>query len=244
VSRRGFTLGGLAAVAGIAGWQWLITRSAEDDLPWPFRRALALNERLGHAIFQRSRLAPEFARYEAQEPRVNGDIGVDLKIDQVAWRLRVLGTGGEASARVLSIDEIKALPRIAMTTELKCIEGWSTVVHWAGARLADLAEATGLARRGGRAIGRRDALPYVSLETPDAGYYVGLDLASALHPQTLLAYELNSRPLTPEHGAPLRLVVPVKYGIKSIKQIGTIRFTDQRPADYWAERGYDWYSGH
>ena len=70
------------------------------------------------------------------------------------------------------------------------------------------------------------------------------DMASALHPQTLLCYEMNGRPLTPAHGAPLRLVIPIKYGIKNLKQIGTIQFTDERPADYWAERGYDWYAGH
>ena len=87
-------------------------------------------------------------------------------------------------------------------------------------------------------------LGYVSMETRDAAYYVGLDMASALHPQTLLCYEMDGEPLTTDHGAPLRLVIPVKYGIKSLKQIGTIRFTDRRPADYWAERGYDWYAGH
>jgi DMSO/TMAO reductase YedYZ molybdopterin-dependent catalytic subunit len=75
-------------------------------------------------------------------------------------------------------------------------------------------------------------------------YYVGLDIESALHPQTLLCYEMNGLPLTLAHGAPLRLFTPVKYGIKSIKRIGTIRFTNQRPRDYWAERGYDWYAGH
>ena len=69
-------------------------------------------------------------------------------------------------------------------------------------------------------------------------------MASALHPQTLLCYEMDGQPLTPEHGAPIRLVIPVKYGFKSIKRIGTIRFTDRRPADYWAEQGYDWYAGH
>ena len=84
---------------------------------------------------------------------------------------------------------------------------------------------------------------YAGLSTPDGSYFVGLDAASALHPQTLLAYEMNGQPLAPEHGAPLRLVVPVKYGIKSIKRIGTIRFTDARPRDYWAEHGYDWYAG-
>ena len=56
--------------------------------------------------------------------------------------------------------------------------------------------------------------------------------------------EMNGKPLEDRHGAPLRLVMPVKYGIKNIKRIGTIEFTDRRPADYWAERGYDWYAGH
>ena len=84
----------------------------------------------------------------------------------------------------------------------------------------------------------------MSLETPDGAYYVGLDMASALHPQTLLCYEMNGVPLTPEHGAPLRLYVPVKYGIKSIKRLGKISYADRRPTDFWAERGYDGYSGH
>jgi DMSO/TMAO reductase YedYZ molybdopterin-dependent catalytic subunit len=82
------------------------------------------------------------------------------------------------------------------------------------------------------------------METPDRGYYVGLDMQSAAHPQTLLAYELNGQPLTWQHGAPLRLAIPVKYGIKNIKRLGVIRYTNVRPADYWAERGYDWYAGH
>jgi DMSO/TMAO reductase YedYZ molybdopterin-dependent catalytic subunit len=135
-----------------------------------------------------------------------------------------------------------------MTAELRCIEGWSEIVHWAGARLADLASVTGLATRGGQpfdpATNGDDLLRYTALETPDRAYYVGLDMASALHPQTLLCYEMEGRALTPEHGAPLRLVIPVKYGIKNLKRIGTVRFSDVRPADYWAERGYDWYAGH
>jgi DMSO/TMAO reductase YedYZ molybdopterin-dependent catalytic subunit len=105
-----------------------------------------------------------------------------------------------------------------------------------------------LATRSGRPadpIGHAgDLLGYAALETPDREYYVGLDMASSLHSQTLVCYEMDGRPLTPQHGAPLRLVIPVKYGIKSLKRLGTIRFTDERPADYWAGRGYDWYAGH
>ncbi len=171
-------------------------------------------------------------------------IGIDSTIDPTTWRLRVIGPTGDDGARLFRLHEIKELPRVEMTTELKCIEGWSTVVHWAGARLADLAALTSLATRSGRREDPENLLGYVSMETPDAAYYVGLDMASAFHPQTLLCYEMDGEPLTTNHGAPLRLVIPVKYGIKNLKQIGTIRFTDERPADYWAERGYDWYAGH
>ena len=248
MSRRGFAYASAAALAGLAGWRWLVTRSAEDELPWPLRRALEFDELLARGIFRASRRSPEFPRSAARMPRVNGSIGLDLGLDLSAWRLQVVGAAGDHARRSFTLDDIKALPRDEMTTELRCIEGWSTVAHWAGTRLSDLAAVTGSATRSGRPadpVGNADdLLGYAALETPDREYYVGLDMASALHPQTLLCYEMGGQPLTPDHGAPLRLVIPVKYGIKSLKQIGTIRFTDRRPTDYWAERGYDWYAGH
>ena len=106
--------------------------------------------------------------------------------------------------------------------------------HAPGARLADLVAK----------FPPREAVRYVALETPGRGYYVGLDFASAMHPQTLLAWALNGEPLTWQHGAPLRLAIPIKYGVKNIKRIATIRYTNIRPADYWGERGYDWHCGH
>jgi DMSO/TMAO reductase YedYZ molybdopterin-dependent catalytic subunit len=122
-----------------------------------------------------------------------------------------------------------------MTTEFKCIEGWSVIVNWAGVRVSDLV----------KKYGDQSRLPrYVSMSTPDSGYFVGWDIESIMHPQTLLAYEMNGKPLASEHGAPLRLASPLKYGIKQIKRIGRIEFTNERPRDYWAEQGYDWYAGH
>jgi len=248
LSRRGFAYASAAALAGLAGWRWLVTRTAEDGLPWPLRRALEFDERVARGLFRPSRRSPEFPRSAARMPRINGSIGIVSDLDLSAWRLQIIGAAGGRAPRLLTLDDVKALPRVEMTTELRCIEGWSDVVHWAGARLADLASVTGLATRSGRPTdphgNTADLLDYAALETPDGDYYVGLDMASALHPQTLLCYEVDGRPLTPEHGAPLRLVIPVKYGIKNLKRIGTIRFTDVRPADYWAERGYDWYAGH
>jgi DMSO/TMAO reductase YedYZ molybdopterin-dependent catalytic subunit len=85
---------------------------------------------------------------------------------------------------------------------------------------------------------------YVGLVTPDKEYYVGIDMPSMIQPQTLLCYEMNGKPLPLDQGYPLRLIIPVKYGIKHLKRIGTIFFSDQKPADFWAERGYDYYAGH
>jgi len=69
-------------------------------------------------------------------------------------------------------------------------------------------------------------------------YFVSLDLSTARHPQTLLGTHLNGKPLTVEHGTPLRLVAPVKLGLKNIKAITRITYTEDEPPDYWAQRGY------
>jgi DMSO/TMAO reductase YedYZ molybdopterin-dependent catalytic subunit len=74
-------------------------------------------------------------------------------------------------------------------------------------------------------------------------YYVSLDLATARHPQTLLATHFNGKPLTVEHGAPLRLLVPVKLGLKNVKAITKLTYVVKEPRDYWAARGYSRYDG-
>ena len=246
-SRRAFLGLGLAGLAGLGGWRWLLSQPDDSGIPHPLRRALDANGRLSQAYFKQTRLAPEFARSRARQPRKNGVVGLTKDFDPAAWRMRVLGYGA-AVAQEFTLDDIKALPKTEMTTELKCIEGWSVVVHWAGTRLVDFLARYPLATRSGGLADPRnppaDLAPYVGIVTPDEKYYVGLDMLSALHPQTLLCYEMNGRPLTADHGAPLRLVTPLKYGIKHLKRIGTIAFADTRPKDYWAELGYDWDSGH
>ncbi len=249
-TRRGFVTAGVTLLTGWGAWRWLVTRPDQAMLIWPLRRILQSNERLARLAFRASRLAPTFARDKAVEPPFTGSIGMEDEggFDPTTWQLRILGGPGGNGQRIVTLDEIRALPRFEQTTQLKCIEGWSAVVHWAGARLADLAAQTGMAARSGQPYDATQSpnnlYEYVSMITPDGGYFVGLDTPSALHPQTLLCYEMNGQPLTRTHGAPLRLVIPVKYGIKNIKRIGTIQFTDRRPADYWADFGYDWYAGH
>jgi DMSO/TMAO reductase YedYZ molybdopterin-dependent catalytic subunit len=174
--------------------------------------------------------------------------GLEGEFDPAKWTLAVGGLAGRGDDLILTLDDIRKLPRTEMITEFKCIEGWSTIVHWAGVRFSDFAAKYPPKTRNGSQpdVTERahELVQYVSINTPDEKYYVGWDLASILHPQTLLAYEMNGEPLTPEHGAPLRLASPTKYGIKQIKRIGRIEFTDERPKDFWAEYGYDWYAGH
>jgi DMSO/TMAO reductase YedYZ molybdopterin-dependent catalytic subunit len=232
LTRRSFLTGGAAALAAAGGFAWLAYGPQDDNVPWFLRRVLRANERLGRGTFSAARLAPTSAPAVAVEPRVNGEYGLQAAVNAAAWRVRVEGTG--VAARDLPLAALAGLPRTEHVTEFKCIEGWSVVVRWGGVRFADFA-----AKFGPPA----GVYEYVGLATPGGGYYVGLDAASALHPQTLLCDTMNGAPLNPAHGAPLRLVIPVKYGIKNIKQIAQVSFTNDRPADYWAERGYDWYAG-
>lgn len=247
MSRRSFLWSALAVGATYGGVNWISTRRKVDGLPWPLRQSHELNAQISQELFSSTRLAPTFSRSQISADRVNGDIGLGEDFDAAAWQLKVSGlaSGEELS---LSLNEIKKLPRVEMTTELKCIEGWSTIVHWAGARFSDFAAKYPPLTQSGDAPNVKknagDLVEYVSLATPDGAYYVGMDMPSALHPQTLLCYEMNGKSLTPEHGAPLRLVTPVKYGIKHIKRIGTIAYSNRRPDDYWAEQGYDWFAGH
>ncbi|HYK03826.1 MAG TPA: molybdopterin-dependent oxidoreductase [Thermoanaerobaculia bacterium] len=231
LSRRGFITAGLAATACYGAYKWLRSRPREDGVEWPLRRALLANEALAQAYYSPSRLSPRFEPRDITRPRVNGRLGLVPDVDADAWRLKIEGA---ASPVALTLAAIRELPAHEMITELRCIEGWSTIVQWKGARLRDLMER----------FPPPNPVRFLSMETANRGYYIGLDIESALHPQSLLVYEMNGAPLNWLHGAPLRLAIPIKYGIKNIKAISTIRYTGVRPADFWAERGYDWYAGH
>jgi DMSO/TMAO reductase YedYZ molybdopterin-dependent catalytic subunit len=185
------------------------------------------------------RLVPEVPQVTNREPRVNGDIGLeDPDQDLSQWKLQIKSPVSGNPNLILGIADIHRLPRTEISINFKCIEGWSEDMTCAGVRFSDFLAACDLGKRG-----ESGYFDYVALITPDRKYYVSLDMESMLHPQTLLCYEMNGAPLSYDNGAPLRLIIPIKYGIKNLKQIGTVSFSDTRPPDYWAEQGYDWYAG-
>jgi DMSO/TMAO reductase YedYZ molybdopterin-dependent catalytic subunit len=233
-TRRSLLTGGAAALAGLAGWRWIQNSPEDMNIPAPLRDVHEVNESLWRALYRGDKLAPTFDRSASSMIRVNGRRGISNEIDLDTWSMSVRDEGTEIATHTM--DDLTDLPKQELTVEHKCVEGWSHVVTWGGVRFTDFLEAH-------HPETLMSPPEYVSLETPDRGFYVGLEWAAMLHPQTLLASELQGRPLDQEHGAPLRLVTPLKYGIKQLKRIGVIEFTNARPADFWAERGYDWYAG-
>jgi DMSO/TMAO reductase YedYZ molybdopterin-dependent catalytic subunit len=232
-TRRSFLVGGAAAVAGFVAWEWIGSRRYEDEEAWPLRLGLRFDEELSRDLFNETRLEQTYPREAVQPGRINGTVGIETEADP-NFRVAVEGFSG-ANKLSISMDEIKSLPKTEVITQLKCVEGWSRVQQWAGVRFRDFAAKY--------ATDDLDSAAYIGMETPDAQYYVGLDVPSAMHPQTLLCYEMNGQLLTRDHGAPLRLAIPVKYGYKNLKRIGKIAYRTTRPPDYWAENGYDWYAG-
>lgn len=271
ISRRSFAwaAGAIASAFGIG--HWIFTRRQDNGVPWPLRRVLDLNESVWTDVFSPQRTVPTYDDKKITAERENGDDGLSDDFDPSTWKLTLSGMYQAATADTQSTDQsdnssddssqdssdsndltltlkqIQALPNVEQTTELFCIEGWSIVQKWKGVRFRDFAAKYPPPNADGSPPDvlnhPENLVPYVAMETPDGGYYVGLDMQSALHPQTLLCWEMNGQPLTLEHGAPLRLVIPVKYGVKNIKRIGTITYTADKPKDFWGEQGYDWYAG-
>ncbi len=244
INRRNFisfTAFTVLAAGAYGGWRWLynspneiagITAGARK----PLRRALNKTELVFRKFFSNNHLVKTYPKeMAAKRVRVNSEIGIEAnkKFDLSAWKLEVKKQSGETFN--ITLQELMALPKTEIVFDFKCVEGWDQISYWAGVKFSDFID--------NFKLNDQTQLGYVGMETPDKRYYVGLDMPSAMHPQTLLAYEVNDKLLPLEHGAPLRLIIPVKYGIKNLKRIGTITFSNQRPRDYWAEEGYDYYSG-
>jgi len=220
---------------GIFAWKWLNHQPTEQQALKPLRKTLEANEKiLKKVVFDTSHLAKKYSEKDAaKKVRVNGLIGMQKTVDTSTWRLQVVRAAGDTLK--LSLADIKKLPKVHVIFDFKCIEGWSQVTHWAGVPLKTFMEYYHLTAQ--------EKMNYVGLQTVDKKYYVGIDMPSALQSQTILCYEMNNKPLPMNQGYPLRLIIPVKYGIKHLKQIGTMYFSNQKPPDYWAERGYDYYAG-
>ncbi|AFZ57298.1 molybdopterin-dependent oxidoreductase [Anabaena cylindrica FACHB-243] len=192
-----------------------------------------LNQKVEELIFQPQKLVPEFSAnlIEPEALIINSFRNTPI-IDQDKFRLIIDGDVNHPLS--LSMAEIQALPLTSMIIRHVCVEGWAAIVQWGGIRLRDII-----------ALAQPQAnVKYAFFESAD-GYYESWDIASATHPQTLLAYQKNGEKLPVENGAPLRLASPIKLGYKQSKWVTRITLTRYLSAfkGYWEDQGYEWFAG-
>jgi DMSO/TMAO reductase YedYZ molybdopterin-dependent catalytic subunit len=203
--------------------------------------ALTFDDDVAEALYSKHRRVRIYDRSDARPLRNNYDGQTPGPEYLPAWSLQVSGLASGQVERLTAAQLARRFGFHEQVTRLVCVEGWSCIAWWGGIRFAEFLQALPPAP-GARWASIRSAVNLDGSGNPDP-YYVSIDLDTARHPQTLLATHHEGRPLSLAHGAPLRLLAPMKLGLKNIKAITDIAYTASEPPDYWNERGYSKYDG-
>jgi DMSO/TMAO reductase YedYZ molybdopterin-dependent catalytic subunit len=191
------------------------------------------NRKVDEALFSPNRLAPELPASEQTPEKAFPSyfISDSMPFPPPNWTLKVGGLVGKPMT--FTLDQLRQMPRTEMRVRHHCVEGWSAVAAWSGVRLSEIAKVVGVDPKA----------KYVEFRSFDSDYWSSWDLASGLHPQTLLAYGMNGNQLYPDHGAPLRVYSAVKLGYKMVKYLTAVNFMATANGGYWENQGYEWYGG-
>ena len=227
--RNGLSLGALTMLTGCD----VVTNTGPVDR---FLRMISgFNDGVQAALFNPNKLAPTFSEsLVPAEFRFNAQYGLDKVpvLNPATWRLEVSGLFG--SKHPWTLQDLKELPQRADVTRHVCVEGWSMIGKWGGVPLRTFLERAGADLRA----------KYVSFHCDDPiSYSTSIDMASALHPQTILCLTYSGKPIEPKFGAPMRVKIPTKLGFKQPKFVTEIRVTNTYPAGYWENYGYNWFAG-
>jgi DMSO/TMAO reductase YedYZ molybdopterin-dependent catalytic subunit len=252
-SRRDWLRAGLTSALGLAVASCdKLTQSPSVNAT--LDGAETVNRRLHGLLVGRSALAREYdAKAISPDFRANGTTNPDSEAYQAMvangfadWRLEVGGLVERPLS--LSLAQLRAQPARSQITRHDCVEGWSSIAQWRGARLGPLLERAGL----------KPQARYIALFCADTleltldgsgDYYETIAIADAFHPQTILAYEMNGAALPVAHGAPVRLRLERQLGYKMAKYVMRIEAIEsfdklgRGKGGYWEDRGYQWYAG-
>jgi DMSO/TMAO reductase YedYZ molybdopterin-dependent catalytic subunit len=226
VLRGGLSLGALTMLTGCN----LTDGDAVDRVLWAMSR---FNDRVQAGLFNPNRLAPTFPASAITDPfPFNAFYAEDdaPDIDGSDYKLEVSGLVEDK--RSWTLAQLRALPQESQITRHICIEGWSAIGQWSGVPLRTFLERVGADMRA----------RYVGFKCADR-YYSSIDMATALHPQTILALDYGATPLPAKYGYPLKLRVPTKLGFKNPKHIAALFVTNGNPGGWWEDQGYNWFSG-
>lgn len=231
--KRGLSRRQLLQVSGLTGLGLLLDGCGTTFLSQTIGRTFEpLNEKL-EALLQTQNPVPEFppSAIEPDKLLIN-TFDFTPEIDPVQFRLKI--DGEVEQPRLLSLTDLQKFPLTTMVIRHVCVEGWAAIVGWGGVRLRDLIALAG----------PRSNVRYVYFKSAD-GYYESWDIASALHPQTLMVYQKNGQPLSIGNGAPIRLASPIKLGYKQSKWVTQITLVNELlpMKGYWEDRGYEWFAG-
>ena len=251
-TRRNFLLFGAGAMAALAGGEFLLPQDTLRRMgvhrtvnspakEWFLNKALRIDDDVAEALYSENRRVPTYTKSQIT-PLKNNYNGATPDPGYISgWNLTIDGLDSGLS---VSLDIRNLMTRFSVqdqVTRLVCVEGWSAITWWAGLRFDDLLRAyPPMSQAKWVRVGSSVNLDESGNPDP---YFMSIDLATARHPQTLLATHFNGHPLTVDHGAPLRLLAPVKLGLKNVKAITKITYSVDEPRDYWAERGYSRYDG-
>ena len=198
------------------------------------KKGLGFSDWAAARLFRSGHLATTFDNAELTPPPkfpINEYVVDDPGVDLENWTLTVGGAVQKPGEYKLA--QVQALPRLRQNTRHVCVEGWDVIGRFGGARLSDFLQM----------IGADPTAKFITVNCAD-DYYESLDMATALHPQTLLCDEMYEQPLTREHGAPLRLQIPTKIGYKQAKYLTELKVTHVlAKVGYWEDQGYSWFYG-
>ena len=250
IDRRLMIVGGLFGGVPLATACDGLSRSERTQCT--LRKAEQVTRRAQRAL-ARDALAPEYAEKDiSADFRANGSVDPAdaeyVRLKAGGFRDYRLQVGGLVSRPLrLSLADLRRMPSRTQITKHDCVEGWTSIGKWKGTRLSAVLRRAGL-RPQARFIVFHcfDALD----QQPDGErYYESIGLDDAFHEQTILAWEMNDRPLPVRHGAPVRLRVERQLGYKHAKYIRRIEAVEsfahigRGKGGYWEDRGYEWYAG-
>jgi DMSO/TMAO reductase YedYZ molybdopterin-dependent catalytic subunit len=226
IVRGGLSLGALTMLTGCD-----VTR--RDSVQRVLKAVSEWNDRAQALMFRPNHLAPTFSPDKViKPPRFNAWFDVEdlVPVDGATWKLELAGL--IADKRPWTLRQIYELPEQEIIIRHICVEGWDYIGQWSGVNLRLFLER----------IGADLSAKYVAFRCAD-DYYGSIDMASALHPQTLLATKYAREPMADPFGFPLRLRTAVKLGFKNPKWITAMEVTNSWRGGYWEDRGFNWFSG-
>jgi DMSO/TMAO reductase YedYZ molybdopterin-dependent catalytic subunit len=226
VLRGTLSLGALSLLTGC-------TVSDSDSVQGALRAVSSFNDGVQQLLFDPNRLAATYpADQVVKPPRYNAHFDVEdiQPIDLAAWKLEFAGL--IARKAPLTLDQVYAFPEQEIIIKHICVEGWDYIGQWSGPNL----------RRFLTEVGADLTAKYVAFHCND-DYMECIDMASALHPQTILATKYAGEPITEPFGAPLRLRTAIKLGYKNAKWIRAIEVTNTYPGGFWENQGFNWFAG-